>query len=64
MQTGMKTGRRAGRRPVPLRSDLLEPIPGANPSGANLCYDSVFDQIKEARTEDEENLPAGEWGAR
>jgi type VI secretion system protein ImpA len=36
---------------VPLRDDLLNPIPGENPSGVNLRYDKVSDQIKEARTE-------------
>ena len=46
---------------MPLRSDLLETIPGENPAGANLRYDRVYDQIKEARTEDDESLPAGEW---
>jgi type VI secretion system protein ImpA len=46
---------------VPLRDDLLNPIPGDNPSGANLRYDKVYDQIKEARTEDDESLPSGAW---
>jgi type VI secretion system protein ImpA len=36
---------------VALRDDLLNPIPGENPSGVNLRYDRVSDQIKEARTE-------------
>lgn len=43
-----------------LRSDLLEPIAGANPAGANLRYDPVYDQIKLARTE-EVDAPQGEW---
>jgi len=38
---------------VPLRDDLLNPIPGDNPSGVNLRYEKIYDQIKEARTEDE-----------
>jgi type VI secretion system protein ImpA len=46
---------------VPLRDDLLNPIPGDNPSGANLRYEKIYDQIKEARTEDDETLPTGEW---
>jgi type VI secretion system protein ImpA len=46
---------------MPLREDLLEPIPGDNPSGTDLYYDKVFDQIKEARTEDDDLLPAGVW---
>jgi type VI secretion system protein ImpA len=45
---------------MPLRDDLLNPIPGDNPSGQNLRYDPVYDKIKEARREDED-LPTGEW---
>jgi type VI secretion system protein ImpA len=47
---------------VPLRDDLLNPISGENPSGANLRYEKVYDQIKEARTEDDESIPSGDWG--
>ena len=36
---------------MPLRADLLNPIPGDNPSGVNLRYDPVTDKIKEARRE-------------
>jgi type VI secretion system protein ImpA len=46
---------------MPLREDLLEPIPGDNPSGLNLYEDRLFVQIEEARTEDLDSLPAGEW---
>jgi type VI secretion system protein ImpA len=46
---------------VPLRDDLLNPIAGDNPSGANLRYEKVYDQIKEARTEDDESIPSGAW---
>ena len=46
---------------MPLREDLLEPIQGDNPSGTDLYYDKIFDQIKEARTEDEDDMPAGDW---
>jgi type VI secretion system protein ImpA len=46
---------------MPLREDLLEPIPGENPSGTDLYYDKIFDQIKEARAEDEDDMPAGDW---
>ncbi len=45
---------------MPLRDDLLKPIPGDNPSGANLRYDPVTDKIKEARREDLD-VPQGEW---
>ncbi|HEX8713578.1 MAG TPA: type VI secretion system protein TssA [Terracidiphilus sp.] len=41
---------------MPLRDDLLNPISGANPSGVNLRYDRVSDQIKEARTEGEASV--------
>ena len=40
-----------------LRDDVLKPIPGENPSGANLYYSPVFDKIKEARLEDEDVGP-------
>jgi len=46
---------------MPLREDLLAPIAGDNPSGEDLYYDKVFDQIKEARREDEDDLPEGDW---
>jgi type VI secretion system protein ImpA len=45
---------------MPLRDDLLTPVPGDNPSGANLRYDPVTDKIKEARRE-EIDAPQGEW---
>ncbi|MBV8551423.1 MAG: type VI secretion system protein TssA [Acidobacteriaceae bacterium] len=45
---------------MPLREDLLTPIPGDNPSGKNLRYDPVTDAIKEARREDAD-VPQGEW---
>src|SRR5580658_2896461 len=47
---------------MPLREDLLTPIAGENPAGQDLYYDKVFDQIKEARREEEDDLPAGDWG--
>src|SRR5947208_289654 len=45
---------------MPLRDDLLNPIPGENPSGANLRYAPTYDKIKEARREDDD-APQGEW---
>jgi len=45
---------------MPLRADLLEPIPGENPSGENLRYAPVYDQIKEARRE-ELDIDQGVW---
>ncbi|MGH9585706.1 MAG: type VI secretion system protein TssA, partial [Acidobacteriaceae bacterium] len=46
---------------MPLRDDLLNPIPGENPSGVSLRYERIYDQIKEARTEDDESIPTGAW---
>src|ERR1700730_3506175 len=45
---------------MPLRSDLLTPIPGDNPSGQNLRYAPVFDKIKDARREDDD-AAQGDW---
>ncbi len=45
---------------MPLRDDLLNPIPGDNPSGENLRYEPIYDQIKEARRQEEE-LAQGIW---
>lgn len=45
---------------MPLRDDLLAPIAGDNPSGPNLRYDPVYDQIKEARRQDDTG-PQGDW---
>jgi type VI secretion system protein ImpA len=46
---------------MPLQiSELLQPIPGENPGGADIRYEPVFDQIKRARVE-EDVLPTGDW---
>jgi type VI secretion system protein ImpA len=45
---------------MPLRDDLLNPIPGDSPSGTNLRYAPVYDKIKEARRQ-EDDAPQGEW---
>jgi type VI secretion system protein ImpA len=42
---------------MPFPDDLLNPIEGPNPSGANLRYDSVYDKIKEARREETQPPP-------
>lgn len=39
---------------------LLQPIPGEDPSGADLRYDALTDQIKEARRRDDD-LNQGVW---
>ena len=45
---------------MPLREDILNPIPGDNPGGQNLRYAPIYDQVKEARREDDE-LNQGAW---
>ena len=45
---------------MPLRDDLLAPIAGSNPAGADLRYDPIYDKIKEARREDDD-IPQGDW---
>ncbi len=45
---------------MPLRDDLLNPIPGENPGGENLRYAPIYDKIKEARREDDD-APQGDW---
>jgi len=48
---------------MPLRDDLLTPIPGDNPSGVYVRHDTkllIYDKIKEARRQDDE-LAQGDW---
>jgi len=40
---------------------FLEPIEGENPAGPNLRYEPVYDEIKRAREEEDDNIPQGEW---
>jgi len=42
---------------MPFPDELLNPIEGPNPSGANLRYDPVYDKIKEARREEAQPPP-------
>jgi type VI secretion system protein ImpA len=42
---------------MPFPDELLNPIEGSNPSGANLRYDPVYDKIKEARREEDQPPP-------
>lgn len=41
--------------------DLLSPINPELPAGENLRYDPVYDQIAEARSEEDVTLPVGAW---
>src|SRR5579862_4530056 len=45
---------------MPLRTDLLNPIPGPNPGGEDLRYSAVYDKIKEALRQDD-GLAQGIW---
>ncbi len=45
---------------MPLPTNLLDPIPGDNPSGTDLRYAPVYDKIKEARREDD-TAAQGDW---
>src|SRR5512140_1550949 len=45
---------------MPIATDLLQPVPGPNPSGENLRYAPVYIKIKEARWE-EDDAPQGQW---
>ena len=45
---------------MPMRGDLVTPIPGPNPAGIDLRYDPLYDKIKEARHEDDD-APQGDW---
>ncbi|HTM48381.1 MAG TPA: type VI secretion system protein TssA [Bryobacteraceae bacterium] len=45
---------------MPLRADLLNPVPGPNPSGEDLRYNPIYDKIREARRQDDD-LAQGAW---
>jgi len=48
---------------MPLREDILAPIPGENPSGIDLRYDTkllIYDKLKEARRQDDDTAQ-GDW---
>lgn len=46
---------------LPDLERLLAPVSAANPSGESLRYSGVYDEIQEARREDDPNLPQGVW---
>lgn len=45
---------------MPNREAILAPLAGDNPAGQDLRYAPIYDQIKEARREDDD-LPQGAW---
>lgn len=40
---------------------LLAPLPGSAPSGESLRYAPIYAQIRDARFEEDQTLPMGEW---
>jgi type VI secretion system protein ImpA len=46
---------------LPALEHLLQPIADEAPAGRNLRYDPIYDQILEARSEEDSSLPAGNW---
>ncbi|MGH9447293.1 MAG: type VI secretion system ImpA family N-terminal domain-containing protein, partial [Terriglobia bacterium] len=40
---------------------LLMPVAGENPAGELLRYEGTYDQVRDARREDETNLNQGIW---
>ncbi len=49
----------AARSLVPAA--LLAPIPGLDPAGVSLRYETIYSNIAEARREEDPNLPQGDW---
>lgn len=46
-----------------LAAELLEPLPGPQPCGADMRHHPGYDALREARREDDESLPTGIWQA-
>jgi type VI secretion system protein ImpA len=47
---------------MPINAEeLLQPIPGADPGGADISFDDVVDRMREARRADDPNLSQGDW---
>ena len=42
-------------------AELLAPIPGRDPAGISLRYETIYQNIAEARREEDPNLPQGNW---
>lgn len=41
--------------------ELLKPIPGDNPCGISLRYESIYDEIRDSRREDDDTVSYGIW---
>ena len=48
-------------RALPDLEKLLAPISGQRPAGENLRYDPLYDEVREARREEDPALPQGVW---
>lgn len=46
---------------LPEVAELLAPIPGPHPCGEDFSFSTEFDDIQEARREDDPSLDQGEW---
>ncbi|MCB1033818.1 MAG: type VI secretion system protein TssA, partial [Acidobacteria bacterium] len=46
---------------LPDLEKLLAPISAERPAGDSLRYDPLYDEVREARREDDPNLPQGVW---
>lgn len=49
------------RHSISAFKELLTPISANAPAGANLYYEPIYDQIREARREDDQTLSQGVW---
>ncbi|MFT3849481.1 MAG: type VI secretion system protein TssA [Propionivibrio sp.] len=47
----------------PIPNSLMEPIPGDDICGTDLSFSGVFDEIREARRQDDPTLAQGDWTA-
>tara|TARA_A100000171_G_C2126011_1_gene143571 strand:+ start:462 stop:1583 length:1122 start_codon:yes stop_codon:yes gene_type:complete len=45
----------------PVWKGLLKPLDGDKPCGRPLLYEPVYDEIRDARSHEDENLPQGIW---
>jgi type VI secretion system ImpA family protein len=55
-----RRSRRGGSERIPLRKDLLNPIPGPDRAGNDMRYSLVFDKIREARRS-EDDYSVSQW---
>lgn len=51
----------ASKGMIDQMADLMQPVPGEHPAGEDMSYSLVFDQIREARRQDDPSLSMGDW---